>query len=185
MKLSDYFDGLVSDIDLQVELFIRNNLHCEQLVDEANAARDAYIAEIRECEAYNMSLLTDEKDDKLDEPQQQITQPKEPELNPAVAATDENASIELLFKRFCFIIELYKGRVGDEHFSWRLFSTDRYLTPAEIISFQELLKFTVNDTRNYLPSSGAISSNISFNLNLARCSLDRLFTDVDINPHVI
>jgi hypothetical protein len=173
MKLSDYFDGLVSDLDLQVELFIIKNIHCQRLVNEVNATRDVYIAEIRACEAYNMSLLIKNNDHELGESQQWTTQPNKPELATAVTVMDENASTELLFKRFCFIIELYKESVGDEQFNWRLFSTDRYLKSGEIISFQEMLKFTVKCGR------------VNTDLHLARCSLERLFTDVDINPKVI
>jgi hypothetical protein len=172
VKLSDYFDGLVSDLDLQVELYIKKNIHCQRLVDEVNATRNVYIAEIRSCEAYNMSLLNVNNDSVLEESSQQTKQPNKPESAMNVTVVDENASTELLFKRFCFIIELYKDSVENEHFSWRLFSTDRFLKPGEITSFQEMLKFTVECSR------------VNFDLKLAKCSLERLFTDVDLNPEV-
>jgi hypothetical protein len=162
LKVSDYFDDLVAYLDLQAELYVKNNIHCQHLVDEANAARLVYIAEIRACEAYNISLLRENNDHKLDESQQQNR------TQPTVVA-----STELLFKKFCFIIQLYKSSVEDEHFSWRLFSTDRFLSPGEINSFQEILKFTIEQNK------------ANCYLNLAKCSLERLFTDVEINPHVI
>jgi hypothetical protein len=141
-------------------------------VDEVNAARNAYIAEIRACETYNMSLLKENNghERSFDEPQ--TRPPKKSRLEMDVAVNDERARTELLFKRFCFIIELEKRSVEDQ-FCWRLFSTDRYLTPAEIICFQELLKFT------------DLCTNLDYYSKLVRCSLERLFTDVNINPQVI
>lgn len=128
LEVSQIFENLVSDVDLRVEQFIHDNQNDQVQIDEINRVRKEYIQEIRECEAYNLSFL-DGKHIRL--------------------------SNEERIKRFCFLIESFMDPVKSALFSYRLFSTDIYLTNGQIICFQELLKFMPDsiygpcDMRNY------------------------------------
>jgi hypothetical protein len=122
LKLNNEFEALITDLDVQVELFLlQNNNWIDQIsVDNINLLRDEYIKEIRGCEAFNMSFVKDEH--------QGI-----------------DLSFEFLFKKFCFLVESAKNRFKSGHFRWRLVITDRYLTRAQIKCFQEILKFVSCD----------------------------------------
>jgi hypothetical protein len=123
LEVSQYFEALVSELDLHVELFIKDNIHNEPHVAEINKVREAWLKEIRECEEQNLSLLLE----------------NETQLIP----NEERC------KRFCFLVEVVMYTTENCPFCWRLVSTNRYLKPGEIKCFQELLKFIPRSSSDY------------------------------------
>jgi hypothetical protein len=59
LKVCEYFDNLISDLDLAVQTVIKYNYHDRNLVDGLNKQRDEFIKEIRELEAYNLRSISD------------------------------------------------------------------------------------------------------------------------------
>jgi hypothetical protein len=118
LKIIEYFDSLVSKIDLLVELYIDDNLQNQTLVDKVNKARLEWLKEIEDCLKFNISKCTETKEDA-----------------PPIEDTE-------LFERFCFLIEFNGDVLMSGRFTWRLISTDMYLRPGQIEFFQEVLKFT-------------------------------------------
>jgi hypothetical protein len=115
----NYFDGLVSDIDLQVERFFLANRYSsnKELFNKVNVMRDQNLAEINECLEYNLSLLKDD--------QGFIELP-----------------FEWAFERFCFQIKKPQSNINDtEQFNYMLISTNKYLSKAEIECLQVILNF--------------------------------------------
>jgi hypothetical protein len=83
LKLSNYFDWLLSELDLSAESSIRDNIKNDELVAKFDSQRAEPIKAIRECEAENMKL--------------------------APSRVDLNESE--LFPTFCFLIEMHeKGK---------------------------------------------------------------------------
>jgi hypothetical protein len=94
-----------------------------------NASREAWLKEIDECETSNLDQCKNEEES------------EGLELND-----------EVLFKRFCFLVEFYGNVLMTGCFTWRLISTDLYLRPGQIECFQELIKITnlpVNEDKSY------------------------------------
>ena len=58
-RLHEYFDTLVSRLDLAVETAISENHHDVNLMNELNNKRDAFINEIRDVQAFNLKALSD------------------------------------------------------------------------------------------------------------------------------
>ena len=117
LEVSQIFDNVVSDIDLRVEQFIQDNSYDQALINEINLVREDYIKEARDCEAYNLSLLDGQ----------------------VVRLSNEER-----VKRFCFLIESFTDPAMSALFSWRLVSTDMYLTSGQIICFQALINLMHN-----------------------------------------
>jgi hypothetical protein len=118
LRIVDYFDDLKNKIDLLVEIYISDNQHDQARVDEINKAREKWVKEADECQAYNLAEL--EKNERKDE-----------------LVTDEE-----LFKRFCFLVHSHADVKTTGCFKGRFISTDVYLRPGQIECFQELFKFT-------------------------------------------
>jgi hypothetical protein len=115
----NYFDGLVSEVDIQVEQFFLDNRYSnnKELFDKINAMRDRNLREINECLEYNLLMLKDD--------QGLIEIP-----------------LEWIFERFCFQIKTPQCEANDiEQFKNRLISTNKYLTKAEIECLQVILNF--------------------------------------------
>jgi hypothetical protein len=130
LKLSEHFDGLISDLDLKVEILIRDKIHDEELVSSNNRAKDEFIREIRECERVNMVALRK---------RQQTTSAKD-----HLVVKDEE-----LFTSYCFFIETEKEEKSEVHWNrvvggigFRLVVVDCYVTNEQISCFHEILKFT-------------------------------------------
>jgi hypothetical protein len=119
LKIVDYFDDLKNKIDLLVEIFINDNQHDQARIDEINKAREEWIKEADECQAFNLAEL--EKNKRKDE---QITD-------------------EELFKRHCFLIKSCAD-LQTGCFTGRFISTDVYLRPGQIECYEKLLGFASN-----------------------------------------
>jgi hypothetical protein len=76
-KIIEYFTDLRSKVDLYVELYNRDNLQNQELVDQVNVAREEWLKEIDDCEALNLS------------------------------ESKETEEVSEIFKRFCFLIEFH------------------------------------------------------------------------------
>ena len=116
LRIVDYFDSVVNQTDLKVEEFIRdyqNVVNGEPYIDEINSAREKWIAEIRECEAFNLAECGENK---------------------------EPIEDRQLFKRFCFLFEWTRDFLNNSLFTWRLVSTDKWLSEKQIVCFQALIK---------------------------------------------
>jgi ABC-type Zn uptake system ZnuABC Zn-binding protein ZnuA len=113
LKIVDYFDDLKNKIGLLVEIYISDNQHDPTDIDEINKARDEWIKEVNECQAYNLAKLKENED------------------------KDELITDQQLFVCFC----LY-SYIGTRTCKQEATSTDVYLRPGQIKRFQELLKFT-------------------------------------------
>jgi hypothetical protein len=118
LKIVDYYSDLKNKIDLLVEIFICDNQHDPNGIDEINKVREEWIKEADECQAHNLAEL--EKNENKDE-----------------LITDEQ-----LFKRHCFLIYSYADVKTTGCFTGRFISTDVYLRPGQVECFQELLKYT-------------------------------------------
>jgi hypothetical protein len=112
LQIIDYFDTLKANVDISVELYIADNRHNANLIDLVNEAREKWITEIKECLEFNISHC------------------KEHDLED-----------EVLFKRFCFLIEFHGDAMISGRFTRRLVSTDMFLRPGQIQCFQEMIKF--------------------------------------------
>jgi hypothetical protein len=123
LRIANYFIDLKNKTDLLVEIYISDNQHDQVCIDEINNAREAWIKEADECQAYNLAAL---------------------EMN---ENKDELVADEQLFKRFCFLINSNADLETTGCFTGRFISTDVYLRPGQIKCFQELLKFT--SIKNY------------------------------------
>jgi hypothetical protein len=113
-----YFDGLKNKIDLLVEIYILDNQYDAARIDEINKAREEWIEEADECQAYNLVKLNENEN------------------------KDELITAEQLFVRFCFLIHSYADVETTGFFTGRFVSTDVYLRPGQIECLEELLKFT-------------------------------------------
>jgi hypothetical protein len=161
LKLTQYSDDVIRDLDIHVEYYIKYNIHLnnQQLFDEVNATREEYIQEIRACEAYNASFLRDE-DREIDLPNEQI------------------------FKKFCFGIVIFKKIFENDMFSWRLFVTDKYLTRGQVACFQEILKFIPCHSIREIEDEDNDVFDIKPNITFARQSLEKLFSNIQIEEDV-
>ncbi len=157
LALSEYFDGLVSELDLKIEIVIRDNIHDQELVGRVNLVRDEFIVAIRECEALNTAHRS--KQDK------------------SVAAAAVKVEPPQQFVSYCFFIET--SEPGERHevaplSSWsnlldflgtRLVVVDSYLSREQIKCFQEILKFTPCNYYNAKKRDGELL----FELNAEVC----------------
>jgi hypothetical protein len=123
LRIVGCFDDLKNEIDLLVEIYISENPHDQACVDEINNARDEWIKEADECQAYNLAELENNENN------------------------DELVPDELLFKRHCFLIHSNADLQTTGCFTGRFISTDVYLRPGQIECFQELLKFTSSENK--------------------------------------
>ncbi len=126
LNLSEYFDGLVSELDVRIETLISDNIQDHELVSKMNLVREDFIRQIRDCQSINMTNL------------------------PNIQANTSQPTNNELFKSFCFFIDVDKEE-AEVHLSkwnnvvafigWHLIVLDTYLAPAQIQCFQEILKF--------------------------------------------
>jgi hypothetical protein len=115
----NYFDGLVSEMEYQVEQFVIANRYSNNkgLCDKINMMKDRNLREINECLEYDLLMLKDD--------QGCIEIP-----------------FEWIFERFCFQIKIPQCDINDtERFDYRLVSTNKYLTKAQIESMQVIINF--------------------------------------------
>ena len=115
IKTVEYSDLLINKIDLKVEQFIADCHHLpngQEYIDELNSQREKWIAEIRECEEFNLTECGDNKE-KIEESE--------------------------LFKRFCFLFEWPGNVLETTQFTWRLISTDKWLSEKQIDCFSLIL----------------------------------------------
>jgi hypothetical protein len=122
IEVDDVFEDLINDIDVKVELFLAENSYRDRHFDQLNSPftrinewREACIEEIRACKDYNLSLIDSET---------------------------ARLPLEQRVKRFCFLASFMDTVLNcANQFEYTLFSTDRYLSKAEITCFETLLKF--------------------------------------------
>jgi hypothetical protein len=116
-NMSEYLENLVKDLDVRIDILIRDNKHDKEMVVRINVIRDEFIAEIRECEAANAEGLD----------------------------TDHLASfcffIEAV-KQEKSDIDSSKWSNLLDYLGFRLVVVDSFLTRKQIVCFQEILKFT-------------------------------------------
>jgi hypothetical protein len=117
IRISEYFDKLISKIDLAVETRAAKNQLDTSLLTSLNKQRDDFIKEINYVQAYNLRALSD-LDSKL----------------------GEEISNEELFPKFCFVVEVPESLARNEIHS-RLIVTDTFLTEGQILCFEELFCF--------------------------------------------
>jgi hypothetical protein len=115
LEVSKIFDSVVGEVDLRVEQYISENIHNPLLITNINSWRVVWINEIRECEAYCLSFLDNE-----------------PHRLPN----------EQRIRRYCFLVESFVHTIESGQFPWRLISTDKYWTPAQVNCFQAILNST-------------------------------------------
>jgi hypothetical protein len=136
IKLCEYFDSLIHRLDLAVETAIIDNRHDEDLINELNKQRDAFLNEIRRVQAYNLRALSD--------------------LN---TKPGEELSYDELFAKFCFFIKVFNDQDRLAHsyddlagveINLRLIVTDKYLTEAQIKCYEAVYNFCHNSRRAYL-----------------------------------
>jgi hypothetical protein len=148
LRVSEYFDGLVRELDLKVEHFIRDFKSDAHLVASANLQRERFIKEIRLCEAVNLQRLAN-------------TTPGQQDEGMINDVCDSDELSPSLFCTFCFFIELedriecydeygkstvVKYRPLESSVGLRLIVCDSYLSKAQIKCFQELLNFLSHRT---------------------------------------
>jgi hypothetical protein len=115
LEVSEIFDCVINDVDLRVEKFIIDNVDNLQLVNEINQWRVVWIKEIRECEAHCLFFLDNEP---------------------------HRLSNEQRIQRYCFLVMSCVHTMECGQFPWRLISTDKYWTPAQVKCFQEVLNLS-------------------------------------------
>jgi hypothetical protein len=117
LKIIEYFDKLVNKLDLAVEMAIYQNCYDEQFKCGLNKQRDAFLAEIKDVQDFNLKALSSR------------------DIRP-----DQELSNEDLFPKFCFFIEYIKKKneiieidqqVAEE-IDLRLIVSDKYLTEEQI-----------------------------------------------------
>jgi hypothetical protein len=124
VEVDDAFELLINEIDLKVERFFADNIASiiphhkprHPLFTGINEWREACIKEIRECKDYNLLMIDSET---------------------------AQLPLDQRIKRFCFLTESFIDTIhnSDSEFEFTLFSTDKYLTKAEITCFETLVKF--------------------------------------------
>jgi Leucine-rich repeat (LRR) protein len=128
LKLYEYFDSLINQVDLAVETAISENYHNEKLINVLNWLRDVLLHEIRNVQAINLKALSN-----LD------------------TETHKELTNEELFPRFCFLIHTSPGRMRQKYendrlplqeFGLVLIVTDMYLTEGEIKCYTECFNAT-------------------------------------------
>jgi hypothetical protein len=129
--ISEYFENLIHELDVIVETLINACLNDTRLVDDLNKQRSAFIDEIRECEASNLSALSDRKD----------------------LAPDQELTNQELFSQFCFYLPFEKEKddyeeekpmykreeLARQMIGLRLVVTDKYLSEEQIECFKGAL----------------------------------------------
>jgi hypothetical protein len=146
-------DDLVSQVDVLVETYIAANQDHHNRIESVNAMREKWIKVIRECEAFN--ILHCQEDEAGKEPLQKSD----------------------IFKKFCLLFENKGDVLVSGRFTWRLLVIpDTYLSPGQIMCFQELMRIIKN------------SQNVDQNLSTApvwrqRSSFDRLFESCSLNTN--
>jgi hypothetical protein len=120
VDVDNFFENLINKIDLEVELFISENI--EFYHDQShphfakiNEWREACIVEIRACKDHNLALINSET---------------------------AQLPFEQRIKRFCFLASFMDTVYNSANpLGHTLISTDKYLTKAEITCFETLAKF--------------------------------------------
>jgi hypothetical protein len=134
-RIQDYFDTLISRLDLAVETAISENHYDVNLINELNNKRDAFINEIRDVQAFNLKALSDLNT----EPHRELTNSE-------------------LFPKFCFLIQIRSDqtytyeKLAEQEFGLKLIVTDMYLTEAQIKCYAEYFNVTrelFGSTRNF------------------------------------
>jgi hypothetical protein len=108
IRISDYFDSLISKIDVVVESKVAKNQLDTNLLSKLNKQRDDFIKEINYVQAYNLRALSD-----LD------------------SKPNEELSNDELFPKFCFVIKVPE-KFSQNEIGLRLIVTDKYLTECQI-----------------------------------------------------
>jgi hypothetical protein len=123
-RISQYFEILASAVNLKAEQAINAHKNNEKLSSEIIAKREAFLTEIRQCEAFDLQAL--ECNPKKDE--QEITN-------------------EQLFANFCFLVGAQAQEKVD-HFltEQQLVLLDKYLSPGQIKCFQASLDTYESDS---------------------------------------
>jgi hypothetical protein len=133
LKLRGYFEFLTSLVNRRADELAANN---KASPVELKAKQAKWLDEIGEVERFNMNRLSDRRDlDNLHELNEEL-------LN------------EVLFERFCFIVDAKDVRfksLGDEHqYSdldealGYLIVTDKYVTREELFFYKDFLKYVHN-----------------------------------------
>jgi hypothetical protein len=127
LKIIEYFDKLVSKLDLAVERSIYQNCYDEELISGLNKQRDAFINDIHQVQDFNLRVLSDKP-----------------------IKADQELSDEDLFPKFCFFIEYFEktndsiielDQLVAEEIGFRLIVTDKYLTDGQIECYNKFSNF--------------------------------------------
>jgi hypothetical protein len=115
LKLVDYFDGLINEIDLRAEeLLVENNKSSGPCKDKINSFRNSLISKIKEIESFNLS---------------KIQNAHTPEFS--------QSCFVIYNKEFEFLSE---SELVDGNFAY-LIITDRHFTPENVTVYKNLLGF--------------------------------------------
>ena len=151
IKIVEYSDLLINQIDLKVEQFIADchrSPNGQEYIDDINTVREKWIAEIRECQEFNLAECGDKKE--------QI----------------EDCE---LFKRFCFLFEWPRGILTTSQFTWRLISTDKWLSETQIYIFQTLINHLDKNlvgTIHHIPRSYTDLAKVINNIKIIHSHVD-------------
>jgi hypothetical protein len=125
LEICEYFDRLINRLDFIVETALAENFWDEELKSGLNSQREAFLAEIRQVEAFNLSALNSNK---------------------------EPANTGDLFPIFCFFIQIQPGKnrktltfnynkLVETEIALKLIVTDKYLTDEQIKCYENLFNF--------------------------------------------
>jgi hypothetical protein len=135
LKLVDYFDSLIHDIDFKAEKSIAVSGYNYEEIDQK---RTRFISEIKSVEAYNLASLTQRDADEL-----------EREID------DEKIS-QAIFKKFCFILSeddlaFAKMEPVDAMFGY-LIVIDKYFTKKMLAYYKDFIKM-IKSAYSEIPQS--------------------------------
>jgi hypothetical protein len=125
LQIAEYFSELKATVDIHVETYIAENQLDRAEIDKLNNAREGWFKEANECEASNLAELEKRED------------------------RDLNLTDKKLLKRFGFIFKFYGDVIETGCFIWRFVSTDKYLSPRQIASFQVMVEHLGCENRDY------------------------------------
>jgi hypothetical protein len=145
LKILNYYDELKTRVDLYVELYTYHNRFNSERINKVNAAREQWFNEHDTCLKFNIDELEKREDKHM------LLEERE------------------LFKRFCFIFQVYGDVFHSGRFTWRFISTDMFLSPGQIACLEAALFFNQNDT-NF--NSNILSFDV---INLLEHFMKRLF----------
>jgi hypothetical protein len=135
IRLSEYFDDLISELDFAVETSIANNIKNEEFTSKLNAQREVFLKEIDQVKAFNLKLISARE-----------------------IEADE------LFPQFCFFISINYDEIKremnhedliSEEIGLVLFVTDKYLSAGQISCFENTFNYLYlsSDKYNYMTVS--------------------------------